>query len=72
MKIRKLSRVIETSNEPFRKSFYEAYLNLQHCELGMQYDPRKCLLQLVGMIYPYTSGDCIFKIDKLELTHCID
>ena len=52
MKIRKLSREIETSNEPVRRSNYVKYLSLQGYEPGMQYDNHECLLQLLAKFYP--------------------
>ena len=72
LKVRKLFRVIETSNEPARTSNYVKYLSLQCCELGMQYDACECLLQLLAKIYPNINDDCMFKIGKLELTLCND
>ena len=34
----------------------------------MQYDAHECLLQLLVKIYPNINDDCMFKINKLELT----
>ena len=42
IKIRKLFREIEISNEPLRTSNYAKYLSLQGCEPGMQYDAHEC------------------------------
>ena len=52
MKIRKLFREIETSNEPMRTLNYAKYLSLQGYEPGMQYDNHECLLQLLAKFYP--------------------
>ena len=68
MKIRKLFRVIETSNEPVRTSNYMRSLSLQGYEPGMQYDAHECLLQLLAKIYLNSNDYCMFKIDRLELT----
>ena len=38
----------------------------------MQYDAHECMLQLLAKIYPNINDDCMFKIDKLELTLCND
>ena len=51
MKIRKLFREIETSNEPVRTSNYVRYLSQQGYEPGMQYGAHECLLQLLAKIY---------------------
>ena len=63
MKIRKLFREIETSNEPVRTQYYEP---------GMQYDACKCLLQVLANIYPNINNDCMFKINKQDSTLCND
>ena len=47
-------------------------LILQGYERGLQYDAHECLLQLLTKIYPSINDDCMFKIDKLELTLCND
>ena len=72
MKIKNLFSEIETSSEPVRTSNYVRYLGLQHYEPGMQYDAHECLLQLLAKIYPNINDDCMFKINKLELTLCSD
>ena len=36
------------------------YVGLQHQELGMQYDARECLLQLLAKIYPDINDDFMF------------
>ena len=72
MKIRKLFRVIGTSNEPVRTSNYVRSSSLQGYECGMQYDAHECLLQLLAKIYPIIIDDCMFKTNKLESTLCND
>ena len=72
MKIRKLFREIETSNQPVRTSNYVRYLSLQGYECGMQYDGHECLLQLLAKSYPSINDDCMFKTDKSESTLCND
>ena len=53
MKIRKLFREIETSNEPMRTSNYERCLSLHGYEPGMQYDTMSacysCLQKFTAM-----------------------
>ena len=65
--IKNLSSEVETSSETVRTSNYVRYLGLQHYEPGMQYDA-----QQLPKIYPNINDDCIFKINKLESTLCID
>ena len=65
MKIRKLFREIETSNEPVRTSNYVRKLNY---EPGMQYDAHECFLQVLAKFYASINDNCIFRIDKLEST----
>ena len=72
VKIRKLFKVIETSNEPVRTSNCMRYLSLEGYEPGMQYDAHECLLQLLETIYPNSDDYCMFKIDKLEPALCND
>ena len=72
MKIRKLFRKIETSNQPVRTSKYVRYLNLQGYEPGMQYDSHECLLQLLAKICLSINDGCMFKIAKFESTLCND
>ena len=72
MKIRKLFREIETSNEPLNTSNYARYLSLQGYEPGMQCDPHECLLQLLAKIYPNINDDYMLNIDELESTLCND
>ena len=52
MKIRKLFREMETSNESARASNYVRYLSLQAYEPGMQCDDHECLLQLLAKNLP--------------------
>ena len=52
VKIRKLFREIETSNEPLRSSNYEMCLSQQGYEPGMLNDAHEYLLQLLGNILP--------------------
>ena len=52
VKIRKLFREIETSNEPSRTSNYVMCLSQQGYEPGMLNDAHECLLQLLGNILP--------------------
>ena len=68
MKIRKLFREVVTSTEPMRTSNYVWYLDLQHYKPGMQYDACECLLQILAKMYNNINDDCLFKINKLELT----
>ena len=70
IKIKRLFSEIETSSEPMSTPNYMSYLGLQHYEPGMQYDAHECLLQLLAKIYPNINDDCMFKINKLELTLC--
>ena len=66
MKIRKLFKEIEISNQPVRTSNYVRYLSLQGYEPGIQYDAHECLLQLLAKIYPSINDDCMFKIHVLN------
>ena len=72
MKIKNLFSEIETSSELVKSSNYVRYLGLQHYEPVIQYDPHECLLQLLVKIHPNINDDCMYKINKLESTLCID
>ena len=61
VKIRKLFREIETSNEPLRSPNYVMCLSQQGYEPGMLNDAHECLLQLLGNIYLSFNDDYMFK-----------
>ena len=72
MKIRKLFREVETSDEPVKDIKLCEVFKYTSLWTGMKYDAHECLLQLLAKIYSIINDDCTFKIDKRESILCND